>query len=515
MILALIAIPFTAKVQLLVLALSVFGFWSMLYLGAVTTSVSAKVRTLFAKHLRLTQVDERLGMLALIGDDVRALLAAWTIGMPGEARERAERDFPPGRFVLPMLAVGAVAALWLIGLLPASPADGGQGSVSDLIPVQWAEAFGLLQDGRPGPVFFHWLLFGLWLALVFAMLALPWLVKHGRPNRVLMVIDDLDRCTASEMLDVIEGMKLLVDDSTVNTRLQVMMLVDESILDHAIALRYASLIKERASGLEDDALKTARAKARNEVIIEQNEKLFACHLRLAALAAEDVEQVVVSLAGREQRQRDLKAARDQLLQAQEEARAAEDAYQRVANGVPEYVPEVFQGTAGPGLARAVQSPEERAKSAEIAARNIRRAQQSRDERLRDHPDVEAQRDRTARALAEAESQLRAASQQGSEAMAPAEPLFGEADVRFTTAEIEDLRGLVPAFLATVGRRPSPRAIRILLFKIQLCRLLLQLRHPQEHRGRTVAEIMRALERATAPLPPMPETAAIRIARQVI
>src|SRR4030088_3257297 len=39
------------------------------------------------------------------------------------------------------------------------------------------------------------------------------------------------------------------------------------------------------------------------------------------------------------------------------------------------------------------------------------------------------------------------------------------------------RGFVPSYFRTIGRRPSPRSIKALLFKLQLARLLLQLRYP--------------------------------------
>jgi energy-coupling factor transporter ATP-binding protein EcfA2 len=519
MLLGLMALPLTAKLQLAVIALSLAGFSTLVYLGAVTTSVSGKVRALFAKHLRLTQVDERLGMLALIGDDVRALLAGWTKPLRGDDEDRSRRDFLPGRLVLPLLAILSVAALWAYGLLRSHlpvPKESNEEILTGLTPAGWAEAIGPLANVKPGPPSTgEWFVFGLWCLLAFGMLALPWLWRWGRPNRVLMVIDDLDRCTASEMLDVIEGMKLLVDDSTVNRRLQVLMLVDESVLDHAIAARYAAMIEERVSDLEGDARKLAREKAREEVIIEQNEKLFACHLRLAPLSRNDVEEVVARLAGREQRLRDLEAARKQLRQAQAAAETAERSYQSVLSGQWEQMSQGSPG--GPDGSRPRFGEKEFLMNAEIADRNMRRYQQTPEERIQDRPEVVQARDEAARAVDAAVEGLRAVDPEASpELEGSAAPIFDDADVRFTASEIQDLRRQVPPFLEALNRQPSPRAIRILLFKVQLCRLLLQLRYPGEPSERTVVAILDAFKTvADSSKPSGPARVATTIARQVI
>src|SRR5262245_56529216 len=101
---------------------------------------------------------------------------------------------------------------------------------------------------------------------------------------------------------------------------------------HAIALRYATMIEERALDWAKDDLKTARHEARLEVVAEQNEKLFACHLRLPQLTDPDVVALVASLAGREiedlrreRRQRDFQRLRGQRAAAQQALREAEEA----------------------------------------------------------------------------------------------------------------------------------------------------------------------------------------------
>jgi energy-coupling factor transporter ATP-binding protein EcfA2 len=510
MTLALLALPLTAKLQLAVMALSVAGFSTMVYLGAVASSVSGKVRALFAKHLRLTQVDERLGMLALIGDDVRALLAGWTVP---KGEDRSRRGFQAGKLFLPLLALVSVAVVWLVGLSRSGlevPKASTKEVLAGLVPDAWAEAIGPLWNATPlPPSNGEWLVFYLWLIIAFCTLVLPWLWRFGRPNRVLMVIDDLDRCSATEMLDVIEGMKLLVDDSTVNNRLQVMMLIDESVLNHAIAKRYAAMIEDRISHFDANARKAARAAARDEVTMEQNEKLFACHLRLAPLSEADVTEVVGSLAGREPRQ----FAQDRLRRAEDEVNSTEKEYQRILSGAAEFAPtdELQDPTVK------WQSAEDRASIADVVALNKKRALQTQEERLRDNPEVIRARENAAREKEEAAAEVEELGMSADDPVTAAPALFQkDADVRFTGAEVRDLRAQVPTFLKALNRRPSPRAIRILLFKVQLCRLLLQTRYPGQPGERTVAKILEAFREASeTPEPVAGERAAVTIARQVI
>jgi hypothetical protein len=94
----------------------------------------------------------------------------------------------------------------------------------------------------------HWVVLAIWSVLALALLLLPKLAGERRPGKVLLVVDDLDRCSPSEMLSVIENVRLLLDDEEINSRLQVLMLVDEHVLQHAIALRYETMIEERAGG---------------------------------------------------------------------------------------------------------------------------------------------------------------------------------------------------------------------------------------------------------------------------
>ena len=98
-----------------------------------------------------------------------------------------------------------------------------------------------------------------------------------------------------------------------------------------------------------------------------------------------------------------------------------------------------------------------------------------------------------------------------------EPPFAERDVRFTPDEVDELERLVPGYFRAIGRRPSPRAIRTLLFKIQLFRLLMQLRLPgRPLESFSILSILDAFQQATQnELVAEQEHESVAIARQVV
>src|SRR4051812_18511704 len=103
-----------------------------------------------------------------------------------------------------------------------------------------------------------------------------------------------------------------------------------------------------------------------------------------------------------------------------------------------------------------------------------------EQRLSAAPSVVRDYERAEDAAEYAAAALRAVSALdagGAGVSASAEPLFNAGDVRFTDEEKRELKRLGPDFFRDARRRASPRAIKALLFRIQLFRLLLQLCFP--------------------------------------
>jgi energy-coupling factor transporter ATP-binding protein EcfA2 len=556
MALALVTIPVGATLQLATISGSLLGASALAHIAAVSPKVQTKVRELFNRHATLSASSGNLGMLALVGEDIRALVAAWTAPLD------KGYSVPFRQLFLPVAVLAVIAVVWAYGMQsqPEQGRDGllvaGVRGIYDVL--QWAGVIKTGPSDHQSSAVSDWIFFILWCALSAIMTVVPWLSrsKHA-PNRVLLIVDDLDRCRPDEMLDVIENMKLLVDDPAVRDRLQVLMLVDESVLGFAITERYRNMIDHRLAGMtETPGLYGA---AREEIVTEQKEKLFACHFRLASLQENDISALVYSLSSGDleayrKRRREAEVKRraesaraelDAFERAKRTEREAGSAYREVETGQFKLEPDVaVDGPSDrqPSFRRRLPGMEDvlvpaseaerrsRAKlDEEVKARNaIRRADSklTPEERLAKYSDVVSAKEAATRERERLERRVREMErvpENAGEARAAAP--FTNTDVRFTSDEVDELERLVPRYFRSINRRPSPRAIRLLLFKVQLCRLLMQMRLP----ARTIdsfaiEKILRAFVGAAAPtkfsstgemMPASADDEIVAIAKQVI
>lgn len=445
--------PLELKLQLTTLIASVAGFSAVLHVLSDGSSAARRVRELFAEHTQLASHEDKLGMLALIGDDVRSLLLAWV-----KPRD-ASKLVPWGKLWMPAAAIVLAGAVWCMGLAGAF-APGWPEFFPRIVPAEW---LGLL-PASPGATPGDWVVFIAWLLFAIVLFVAPWLPitkASSRPDRVLLIVDDLDRCQPEEMLSVIEGLKLLLDIPEVAERLQISMLVDEDVLGHAISRRYHAKINERVEAMSADLPSSDPARrllVERNIIAEQTEKLFACSLRIGALKAAQLGSLIAKLAGRE-----FDAIRD-------EADGSE------------------------GLKRTMES-EMNPSSTEgdrPAAAGPVKSEEPEDNRERDDGGTDSE---------------------GGSSTEEEAPHLSTADVRFTSSEILTLQQRVPQYFAAVGRLPSPRAVRMLTFKIQLCRFLLQQRST-DSADWSVDAILDALTAAQRDFDEK-ENRAVTIARQVI
>lgn len=476
--LAIALAPMEAKLQLASLLVSALGLSTVFYLVMITTSTHKKVKQLFDRNLRLVGPDENLGMLALIGDDVRALLKAWT-KEPSAAKQRQE--YP----IWPLFGLAVVSLLWATSLCLGSIFELPD-SIKDVVTKIWPR-----ENGPHLIDFTHWMVWAIWTVCGVSLLLLPYIANSRRPDRILLVIDDLDRCEASEMLSVIENVRLLLDDQDINERMQVLMLVDEGVLNHAVALRYETMITERAKSSDYRGATDQHSAAAAEIVAEQIEKLFACHLRLSRLSDDDVVQLVRKLAGYENSQRKLKeqterrrTAKADLDKAKLEEKCENEQYNDLAWGRPPrgrqqrsmqsrlrmWIDHVT--TMGTEKRRAEKEDEP------IDDSNRRIAGMSEEQRMARHPDDRVALTRTRARTSELQRIYDSLPPESdSVAVNVFEAPFEANDVRFSDAEVEILSGFMPSYFRTLSRRPSPRSIKALLFKLQLARLLMQLRFP--------------------------------------
>lgn len=75
----------------------------------------------------------------------------------------------------------------------------------------------------------------------------PW-SKHRNEKRLLLFIDDLDRCSEDRIMEIVDAIRVMLDDPEIKYRLIAIIAVDEKILKRAIESKYVEqderLVKE-------------------------------------------------------------------------------------------------------------------------------------------------------------------------------------------------------------------------------------------------------------------------------
>jgi hypothetical protein len=245
----------------------VFGVTGLIWLWTVVHGIQKTATRLTRQYITPTRHNEKLGLQATIGCDLRALL----IGL-----------IPKASFgMAPILTYWAITFVALLGTWLRLTELGSSGVLKSAL----------------GPNVVNWSWWGATafdaLLLFAAIIVLNWIQGGGsRPKRVLLVVDDLDRCKPEHLLSVMESIKLLIEDQEISSRVQVAMLVEEEILKHAIYDKYKLLTDQKNA----DVLKTTYTADR--LMRENCEKLFTASLRLPQLSKNDLRNVISSFAGR-------------------------------------------------------------------------------------------------------------------------------------------------------------------------------------------------------------------------
>jgi len=275
-------LPINLKINAILNILSIVGLGGLLYLvrlGRAGGTLVGRLSTL----LSLPRHEEHLGLQAAIGRDFKALLQAWIV----------HPALPPGS-----------ASASQTGTPTIEP------PVSDPLAqhATWYKKYiyvfvNLIVFYLLVPSISHFSEQASWIAWI---LAIGWLVislcagqlaitdpaslawcyspfkKTPLPDRVLLIVDDLDRCDLEQLLVVMEGLKQFLESAEVSQRLQVAMLVDDRVLSRAILKKYGQL----ATSANDPPPPLSAP----QIVLENIEKLFLAYLRLSDLDASEVDE---------------------------------------------------------------------------------------------------------------------------------------------------------------------------------------------------------------------------------
>ena len=110
--------------------------------------------------------------------------------------------------------------------------------------------------------------------------------KIGR-RRILVFVDDLDRCREEKIVEIIDALKVMLEDEQISKRVVVLAAIDERVLMRAISGKYAAQI-ERDKNLSTEHERKLRI---NRLVREYIDKLFIGGINLGSLAEHEKKEI--------------------------------------------------------------------------------------------------------------------------------------------------------------------------------------------------------------------------------
>lgn len=108
--------------------------------------------------------------------------------------------------------------------------------------------------------------------------------KYNKELKILLFVDDIDRCYEDNIVQIIDSLRIMLDDEDISERLIIVTAIDERILKRAIKLKYNTLIVDF-----DNQINT------NHLVTEYIDKLFLVGIRLGDLVPEEKDEFFIEL----------------------------------------------------------------------------------------------------------------------------------------------------------------------------------------------------------------------------
>lgn len=241
--------------------LAIFGFSGVIGLIFLVRRMHKSLRRIFDRYGMVTTHREHLGMQALIGEDLKALVTSWAYSPQFKCWQK-------WIFSATLICVGLIwfstfvggESNWLIESLKKSTPN-----------ILGTSSGAILNTSKFACLV--WILISTFFALAIG-------TDYGRVDRILLVVDDLDRCHQEEIVDLIDGIKLMIDDEQIGKVVQALVLADDTILDAAIRKRFEGLSEK-----DSDA-------RLNAAVREHMEKVFLFHVSLPQLLSKNIGELV-------------------------------------------------------------------------------------------------------------------------------------------------------------------------------------------------------------------------------
>ncbi len=120
--------------------------------------------------------------------------------------------------------------------------------------------------------------------------------KLAQNKKILLFVDDLDRCREERLIQVIDSLRVMLEDEEINQRVIALIAVDERILTRAVRFKYQKLISENNSKEKGKQEETGELSI-SELTIEYLDKLFLLGIKLNPLNEPNKQEILDAIAG--------------------------------------------------------------------------------------------------------------------------------------------------------------------------------------------------------------------------
>lgn len=103
--------------------------------------------------------------------------------------------------------------------------------------------------------------------------------------KFLLFVDDIDRCTEEKIIQLIDALRIMLDDDLLSQNIVIVSAIDERILKRAIQRKYDKLICSEHNDCNQ----------KNEFVKEYLDKIFLIGLKLGALAPDEMDEFFLEL----------------------------------------------------------------------------------------------------------------------------------------------------------------------------------------------------------------------------
>ncbi|AMP98691.1 hypothetical protein AY601_1779 [Pedobacter cryoconitis] len=116
-----------------------------------------------------------------------------------------------------------------------------------------------------------------------------WIPENDlKVRKIVLFVEDIDRCSEAKIIQIIDSLRMLLEDPEVAKRIIVVAAIDERMLKLAIKMKYNSLIAIEKKDAE-------HTKSLNKITDEYIDKLFIAGFKLGDLSKLDSDEFLVEL----------------------------------------------------------------------------------------------------------------------------------------------------------------------------------------------------------------------------